>query len=94
MSKRASIQNNNMTASVVDIKFKVTRVSYDGNTLKDPYSRVFLLESLDLNQTISQLPRTGRFANLIVDIKKAFPETMETNGSATKFKLVSPGKYC
>jgi len=83
-----------MTSSVVNVFFKVTRVCHGAKILRYPYFHAFLFESVDVEQTYSQLPNSGRYNNFVHDIKKAFPETMTSGGLATKFKLVHPGNQC
>lgn len=82
-----------MTSSVVDVFFKVSRISPGGNAPRYPYSHAFYLESVDLDAKYSQLHsyEKNRFTNFVHEIKKAFPETMTIGGSPTKFKLLSPG---
>jgi len=72
--------------SIVNIRFKVTRVDHGGNR-RDPYSRLFVLESVDLEKPFQNYPNTIGFAKFIAKIKNEFPETA---GNA-RSKLVTPG---
>lgn len=85
--------------SIVNVHFKVTRVNHDGKR-NEPYSRLFSLESIDLDRPLSNL--TGylqyigaRFLRFIQDVKKDFIEIKGNEGSTnctTKPSLVFPGK--
>lgn len=75
-----------MISSVVNVFFKVTQVCHGKNLLRFSYFRAFVLESVDVEQTFSQLPLSGRYTNFILGIKGEFPETMSTNeGLASQF---------
>ncbi len=79
--------------SIVNVRFKVTRVDQVGNR-REPYSRLFVLESVELDQSSGRLTRWNprHFSRVITDIKKAFPELNEGTTSGThSIKLLFPG---
>jgi len=81
---------------IVSVGFKVTRVDDSGNR-REPFSRLFVLEAVNLDRTYSNLftePSYAGFINLIGNIKKVFPEITRNEGLSPKFKLVYPGNYC
>ena len=83
-------------ASIVNVYFKVIRIDNNKN-YKDPFSRLFLLESVDLEATfdshLSELCSSNlcQLNSLLVNIKRAFPELQPKEKQSEYFILVSPG---
>ncbi len=84
-----------MSSLTMSVGFKVTRVDGSGNR-REPFSRLFVLEAVNLDRTYSNLftePFYARFINLIGNIKKVFPEITGNAGLSPKSEVVSPGKF-
>jgi len=79
--------------SVVNVYFRVIRYTQEGASR---FSRILILESVNLEQTFPDLCaglNAVRYSNFIDEIKQAFPELQENKSLGTnKFKLVFPGK--
>ena len=79
--------------SVVNVYFRVIRYTQEGASR---FSRILILESVNLEQTFSDECgdlNAACYSNFIDEIIQAFPELQENKSLGTnKFKLVFPGK--